>query len=49
MDVAEANAKRIALQRIGEPAEIVGAALLLASPAASYMSGATVRVDGGIP
>jgi NAD(P)-dependent dehydrogenase (short-subunit alcohol dehydrogenase family) len=49
MDAAEANAQRVALQRIGEPAEIVGAALLLASPAASYMSGATVRVDGGIP
>ena len=49
MDAAEAGAKRLALQRIGEPAEIVGAALLLASPASSYMSGATIRVDGGIP
>jgi NAD(P)-dependent dehydrogenase (short-subunit alcohol dehydrogenase family) len=49
IDSAEADAKRIALQRIGEPSEIVGAALLLASPASSYMSGATVRVDGGIP
>jgi NAD(P)-dependent dehydrogenase (short-subunit alcohol dehydrogenase family) len=45
----EANAERIALGRIGEPAEIVGAALLLASRASSYLSGATVRVDGGIP
>jgi NAD(P)-dependent dehydrogenase (short-subunit alcohol dehydrogenase family) len=49
MDAAEADAKRIALQRIGEPSEIVGAALLLASAASSYISGATVRVDGGIP
>jgi NAD(P)-dependent dehydrogenase (short-subunit alcohol dehydrogenase family) len=49
MEAAEAGVKRIALQRIGEPAEIVGAALLLASRAASYVSGSVVRVDGGIP
>jgi len=45
----EASAERIAMGRIGEPAEIVGAAVLLASRASSYLSGATVRVDGGIP
>jgi NAD(P)-dependent dehydrogenase (short-subunit alcohol dehydrogenase family) len=49
MATEEANAKRIALHRIGEPAEVVGAAVLLATRASSYMSGATVRVDGGIP
>jgi NAD(P)-dependent dehydrogenase (short-subunit alcohol dehydrogenase family) len=49
MDAAEARAQGIALRRIGEPAEIVGAALLLAAPAGSYLSGATIRVDGGIP
>jgi NAD(P)-dependent dehydrogenase (short-subunit alcohol dehydrogenase family) len=49
MPTAQADARRIALQRIGEPSEIVGAALLLASQAASYITGATVRVDGGIP
>jgi NAD(P)-dependent dehydrogenase (short-subunit alcohol dehydrogenase family) len=49
MQVAETDAKRIALQRIGEPPEIVGAALLLASKAGSYLSGGIVRVDGGIP
>jgi NAD(P)-dependent dehydrogenase (short-subunit alcohol dehydrogenase family) len=49
MQVAETDAKRIALQRIGEPPEIVGAALLLASEAGSYLSGGIVRVDGGIP
>jgi NAD(P)-dependent dehydrogenase (short-subunit alcohol dehydrogenase family) len=49
MEAAEAGAKRIALQRIGEPPEIVGAALFLASQAASYVSGSVVRVDGGIP
>jgi NAD(P)-dependent dehydrogenase (short-subunit alcohol dehydrogenase family) len=49
MATAEASAQRIALRRIGEPDEIVGAALLLASAASSYISGATIRVDGGIP
>jgi NAD(P)-dependent dehydrogenase (short-subunit alcohol dehydrogenase family) len=37
-----------ALGRPGNPEEIVTAALFLASPASSYTSGATVRVDGGL-
>ena len=40
---------RTALGRMGEPAELVGAALLLASEAGSYISGSIIRVDGGIP
>ncbi len=40
---------RHALRRVGEPAEVVGAALYLASDASSYTSGACLRVDGGIP
>ena len=37
----------IALQRAGEPEEIVGAAIYLASDAASFTSGSVLRVDGG--
>ncbi|MFJ1454877.1 SDR family NAD(P)-dependent oxidoreductase [Nocardia sp. N2S4-5] len=38
-----------ALRRIGEPSEIVGAALYLASDAASYTTGSILRCDGGMP
>lgn len=35
------------LGRIGEPADLAGAALLLASPAGSFITGQTLVVDGG--
>lgn len=40
---------RAALQRAGQPSEIVGAALFLMSDASSFTSGSIVRADGGIP
>lgn len=39
----------LALRRVGEPNEITGAALFLASNASSYCTGTTMRVDGGTP
>lgn len=47
--VVEQAMKRIALERVGEPHEIVGAALFLASDASSYTTGAVFPVDGGVP
>ena len=48
MEAFERNAKTsIALQRGGQPEEVVGAALYLASAAGSYTTGAVIRVDGG--
>ena len=36
------------LRRIGEPDEIAGAAVYLASPAASFMTGQSLVIDGGV-
>lgn len=40
--------ERCPLRRPGMPAELVGACLLLASDAGSFISGASIRVDGGL-
>jgi NAD(P)-dependent dehydrogenase (short-subunit alcohol dehydrogenase family) len=48
----EANlAKRVSttpLRRIGEPDEIAGAAVFLASQAGSFMTGQSLVIDGGV-
>ena len=36
------------LRRIGEPDDIAGAAVFLASPASSFMTGQTIVIDGGV-
>lgn len=40
-------ADKTALGRIAEPEEVVGAVLLFASPAGSYITGQTLVIDGG--
>jgi NAD(P)-dependent dehydrogenase (short-subunit alcohol dehydrogenase family) len=38
---------RIPLGRVGEPADVAGAVVFLASPAAALVTGATLLIDGG--
>ncbi|MGY6551498.1 MAG: SDR family NAD(P)-dependent oxidoreductase [Erythrobacter sp.] len=44
----EATLKAIPLRRTGTPEDMAGAALFLASPLASYITGQTIIVDGGL-
>ena len=41
-------ARRYPLRRVGEPEEVAQAVLFLASPQASWITGATLPVDGGL-
>ena len=43
----KAAQQRLGLKRFGNPEEIVGTALYLASDASSYVTGQVIRVDGG--
>jgi NAD(P)-dependent dehydrogenase (short-subunit alcohol dehydrogenase family) len=46
-DTLKAVTRGTPLRRIGEPQEIAGAAVFLASPASTFMTGQTIVVDGG--
>lgn len=44
----EATEQRVPLKRLGQPGDIAGTALFLASPLSAYIVGQTIVVDGGL-
>jgi NAD(P)-dependent dehydrogenase (short-subunit alcohol dehydrogenase family) len=44
---ADVEERIAALHRIGEPMDVAGAVIFLASPAAGLITGETILVDGG--
>ncbi len=40
--------KKILLKRLGTPEDVAGAAVFLCSAAASYITGETIIIDGGL-
>ncbi|MES2290760.1 MAG: SDR family oxidoreductase [Pseudomonadota bacterium] len=47
-EILKASSASACLGRIGEPHEIAGAAVFLASEASSFMTGQTISLDGGV-
>ena len=47
-DIYKKRTRDTPLKRIGEPDEIAGAAVFLASAAGSFMTGQTLTIDGGV-
>jgi NAD(P)-dependent dehydrogenase (short-subunit alcohol dehydrogenase family) len=43
-----ASGKHIPMRRLGDPAEVARAIVFMASPAASFITGATLEVSGGV-
>ena len=46
-DILQRSTERAPMRRMGEPDEIAGAAVFLASKASGFMTGQTIIIDGG--
>jgi NAD(P)-dependent dehydrogenase (short-subunit alcohol dehydrogenase family) len=47
-ELAERRARRVPVGRVAEPDEVARTVLFLASPAAAYVNGVELTVDGGL-
>ncbi len=46
-EICAAKEREVPLRRAGTPEEVAGAVVFLASPLASYITGAVIEVNGG--